>query len=338
MVDWDVVHTALCQVSSMFQIWACKQVMDIAPANGNCPWECTLCLLCPSCAQVPKTRAHILFCSNEGHVDAMMKSIDLLSSWMVEVDTDTDLYECILEYAKGRGTITMSDICQGMDSWFRRMTRDQDEIYWQRFMEGMVTKGLQEIQMTYSVVDGSNVSPKQWTTGVIIKQLKITHSQWFYWYTQVHDRIQGTQATLQKEELQKEIEAQQEMGYDGLLKEDQYLAEVNLDDLENSSGEQQEYWLVVIPTAWEAGLLQGVSQPNKDHNSLARDGHFITKYFLPCTIRVMGFKQPIIPRHDVLKERSPLMRSGLQRCLVSKPLAYKDSFKGVKGLGSSNNT
>jgi hypothetical protein len=42
---------------------------------------------------------------------------------------------------------------------------------------------------------------------------------------------------LQKEELQEKIEAQQEMGYYGLLEEDQYLAEVNLDDLENSSCE-----------------------------------------------------------------------------------------------------
>jgi hypothetical protein len=51
---------------------------------------------------------------------------------------------------------------------------------------------------------------------------------------------------LQKEELQKEIEAHQELRYDSLLDEDQYLAEVNLDYLESSSGERQEYWLVAI--------------------------------------------------------------------------------------------
>jgi hypothetical protein len=72
---------------------------------------------------------------------------------------------------------------------------------------------------------------------------------------QVHDRTQSTLATLQKEELQKEIEAQQKMGYGGLLEEDQYLAEVNLENLETSSGEQQEYWLVAIGAAWEAGVL-----------------------------------------------------------------------------------
>jgi hypothetical protein len=76
---------------------------------------------------------------------------------------------------------------------------------------------------------------------VVVKLLEATHGQWLYRCIQVHDRTQGTLATLQKEELQKEIEAQQEMGYGGLLEEDQYLAEVNLEDLETSSGERQEY-------------------------------------------------------------------------------------------------
>jgi hypothetical protein len=60
---------------------------------------------------------------------------------------------------------------------------------------------------------------------------------------------------LLKEVLQKEIEAQQELGYNGLLEEDQYLVEINLDNLETSSGEQQEYWLVAICAAQKACLL-----------------------------------------------------------------------------------
>jgi hypothetical protein len=94
----------------------------------------------------------------------------------------------------------MLEICLGMDSQFRRMARDQDEIGWGRFMEGMVTKGLREIQTTYSVINESNVSPEQWTIGVVIKLLETTHGQWLYRCIQVHDRVQGTQATLQKEE------------------------------------------------------------------------------------------------------------------------------------------
>jgi hypothetical protein len=55
------------------------------------------------------------------------------------------------------------------------MARDQDKIGWQRFMEGMVTKELREIQTTYSTVEGSNVSPEQWTVRVVTKLLEMTH-------------------------------------------------------------------------------------------------------------------------------------------------------------------
>ena len=49
-----------------------------------------------------------------------------------------------------------------------------------------------------------------------------------------------------------EIERQQELGTDGLLAEDHYLMEVNLEDLEISSGVRQEYWLLAIRAAREA--------------------------------------------------------------------------------------
>jgi hypothetical protein len=49
-----------------------------------------------------------------------------------------------------------------------------------------------------------------------------------------------------------------------LLDEGQYLAEINLNDLESSSGERQEYWLLAIRAAWEASLL-GRQQTSNNH-------------------------------------------------------------------------
>jgi hypothetical protein len=70
-------------------------------------------------------------------------------------------------------------------------------------MEGMVCKGLQEIQAIYTAVNGSNVAPEQWTTGVITKLLEAAHGQWLYCCIQIHNRCKGTQAKLQNEKLQK---------------------------------------------------------------------------------------------------------------------------------------
>jgi hypothetical protein len=97
-----------------------------------------------------------------------MKSIDLLNTWMAELDTDPNLQDCMVEYAKERGRVTMEEICQGRDTCFCQMAADKDIIGWRRFMEGMICTGLREIQSTYTAVNGSNVSPEQWTTGVIL--------------------------------------------------------------------------------------------------------------------------------------------------------------------------
>ena len=61
--------------------------------------------------------------------------------------------------------------------------------------------------------------------------------------------MSGTIATAKKEELLAEIERQRELGDAGLLEEDKYLAEVNLEEMATSSGERQHYWLLAIQTA-----------------------------------------------------------------------------------------
>jgi hypothetical protein len=200
-IDWEMVHTTLRCIPCIFQIWACKQVMDIGPANGNHPWEQNLCPLCPSCAHVNKTCLHILFCNHAGRVDALMKSANLLKQWLEEVETDPDLLECIVEYARGRGQLTMLDICRGMDCRYTKMADEQDAIGWRRFMEGVVCRSIQCIQEMYTTMDGSNLSPKQWTVGVITQLLEATHGQWLYQCVQIHNRLNSTQAMLQKEEL-----------------------------------------------------------------------------------------------------------------------------------------
>ncbi len=71
--------------------------------------------------------------------------------------------------------------------------------------------------------------------------MEITHGQWLYRCMQVHDKLQGTLITTRKEDLHWQIEEEIDKGWDGLLEKDEYLAEVNLEDLENTNGERQEY-------------------------------------------------------------------------------------------------
>jgi hypothetical protein len=85
------------------------------------------------------------------------------------------------------------------------------------------------------------MSLDKWFTGLITRLLEITHGQWLYRNCIVHDPVSGTVATTKKEEILVEIERQRELGNAGLLEEDKYLAEVNLEEMSTSSGERQHY-------------------------------------------------------------------------------------------------
>ena len=135
-VDWEIVHRTLSTVPRMFQVWACKQVWGIAGTNRELSRWLDTNPVCPSCMQVPETCNHILHCSHEGRVDALLTTITLLDQWLKGNDTDPDLRECIYEYAMGRGEVLMENICleHGYDERYVKMAKAQDSIGWRRFM------------------------------------------------------------------------------------------------------------------------------------------------------------------------------------------------------------
>ena len=65
----------------------------------------------------------------------------------------------------------------------------------------------------------------------------------------MHDLVGWFEAVQRKQELQVEIERQVELGGEGPDKQDKYLLEIHLEDLERSSGEEHYYWLLAIQAA-----------------------------------------------------------------------------------------
>ena len=127
--------------------------------------------------------------------------------------------------------------------------------------------------------------PKRWAKDVVLKLLEATHGQWIYRNVQIRNSVAGTEVTLWKEEIQQEIEEQMELGKVGLLKEDHWMVEVNLGDMETTSGEQEEYWLLAIRAAREAALLtQRWTQQTQEENLQQMGVNLISGN--PCACRV----------------------------------------------------
>jgi hypothetical protein len=100
-------------------------------------------------------------------------------------------------------------------------------------MEGMICTQVVEVQHTYQMLCRTNHTLMSWATGLVIK-MEMTHGQWLYHSVVVHDSVLGSLVTRRKEEIQQEIDKQQSLGPQDFQEEDQYLAEVNLEDLEDS--------------------------------------------------------------------------------------------------------
>ena len=80
-VAWKQVHDALCEAPRMFQVFACKQVTDIAGVNVNLArYMSHQDTVCPSCGQEVETCHHIPHCKEEGRVAALNCTIYLFDS------------------------------------------------------------------------------------------------------------------------------------------------------------------------------------------------------------------------------------------------------------------
>jgi hypothetical protein len=82
-VAWKKVHSALCDATSMFHVFAYNQVTDIAGVNVNLDKYIEhQDTACPSFEQEADTCQHILHCEEEGRVVALNCTIDPIDSWL----------------------------------------------------------------------------------------------------------------------------------------------------------------------------------------------------------------------------------------------------------------
>jgi hypothetical protein len=272
-VAWKQIYDALHEVPRMFQIWAAKQVTEIAGVNANQaarnPGK-DMDPRCPSCSagedSPRETCSHVLYCEEEGRVAALNCTIDLMNTWLRKVGTQENLRKVLVEYARSRGATTMESVVWNKGARFQKLGKSMDVIGWRRFMEGMVSREAVQIQSDWADIGGSPLSTEDWTKGLTVKLLEVTHGQWLYRNIQVHDAVCGSEAAQRKEELQQLIEEQIDKGGEGLDEQDRHLLDINLEDLETSSGEDQYYWLVAIQAAREHRVITQGRRDARENN------------------------------------------------------------------------
>ena len=198
----------------------------------------------------------------------------MMEQWLARNRTHPDIQSLLLRYLRGRGDLSCHECAKDSDlpHIIQEFAASQDIIGWDRFIMGMVSSKLLPIQSAYLHECHYSHQAAGWISGLITQLLQVTHSQWIYRCVLVHDRTTGTLITAHKEELLKEIEHQLTLGPEGLSEEDRFLLECNFDELESTSGEHQEYWLLAIQAARESSRLCAGAKATQQQHSAGRTG------------------------------------------------------------------
>jgi hypothetical protein len=258
-VAWEEVHTTLRELPKMFQMFATKQVFGVSAVLANLSKQKKFSHLgehCPSCSIDRETASHLLSCREDGRINCVNVQIGRISRWLQSNGTTLALSNMIVDFLWTRGTLKHRGYPIPIPPQYSEFITSQTHIGWRRTMEGMVSKTLLHLDRHDVLVPTSHMSVNRWLVGLIKTLLEATHGVWIYRNITIHDSVSGMVATKEKEQLNKEIELQIERGGEGLAEEDRWMVEVNLDNIENSSGERESYWLLAIKAARERYRMQ----------------------------------------------------------------------------------
>ena len=112
--SWRLVYDTFHKVPRIFQLWACKEVMNISETNLIQSWyKPHYDPTCTSCDKCVETCAHVLSCNKAGRGDALYHYTNLLDKWFNKVGTHTQRCKYTLQNDKGRGGISMVYVLHG---------------------------------------------------------------------------------------------------------------------------------------------------------------------------------------------------------------------------------
>jgi hypothetical protein len=101
-----------------------------------------------------------------------------LGVWLIEVDTHPWIQQCITESLLEQSL--MASFVSHLDQVCHDAASEQDEIGWQNFVEGKISKSWGDLQLEYYHELHSKCSVDIWTSGLVSHLLEVTHGMWIH--------------------------------------------------------------------------------------------------------------------------------------------------------------
>ena len=255
-IYWEGMSKAIKKFPPTFLAWICKHVSHFCGTNRHLARiDHSVINVCPSCGQENESTSHITRCSDPDRIASLELSVDALEKWMDDNDTCQSLQGFVINYLKGRGLVSMTELVELEDDPdIHSFAQVHDELGWDNFVEGRISKSLVNLQSAYLSSIETNVRLPTWASGFMRQLLILTHQQWLYRNAIVHYKEDG-RSLPQHEEILRTVESLIHTNVDDLPPEDQHLLDIDFEQLGQGPTQDQERWIIDMNNAIKIGRL-----------------------------------------------------------------------------------
>jgi hypothetical protein len=168
---------------------------------------------------------------------------------MMETDTDPDIQECIFKALHQRRPQCFEEYAE---DHILEAARDQDHIGCGEFVEGKISRKWRKAQDRYYRSIDSRRTSRRWAEGLVKQMLTMTHRQWTYRNSVVHERDAQGRMIEDGIAMEQAIEREFTLGRQGLHQDDWHYIDRGRADVNRLRAPLKQSWLQGLQIARDA--------------------------------------------------------------------------------------
>jgi len=182
------------------------------------------------------------------------ESVDILTKWLNENDqTHPEQPSGSLSPLPWHvGTRLFADLGP-MSPTLQQAAASQDVIGWIEFLHGKVSTEIADIQQAYCSLSSCRMNGRDWMKHFVFHLLHVSHSQWVFRNSVLHDRSLGYLRLQARRDVLLEIKTLFHTNPSRIPAESQILLDMDFDSLFNSSLVRKSYWVRAMKATRHAG-------------------------------------------------------------------------------------
>ena len=247
-IDWKAIGTAMKESSLYKRHFVSKH------STGHCGvgkmmkrWGFRTDDSCPRCKSPNESALHVIICPHASASKLWLEQIEALKTWMKVQKTKGDIITAIVRNLKKLRKMGGIYGHHYKDNRLRLAITAQNQIGWDHFMMGRISKLWSTLQSQHYQAIKSRRTGERWATNLLKQIWNIHWSMWNHRNEVLHST--GNHPVLGSRRFDKEISRELKKGCALLHSTERYLFAVTMDDVKEWTAIRKQKWLRTVSAA-----------------------------------------------------------------------------------------